>query len=118
MRRRYSPAGILSKFPWSSLQGITSPDWGSVVVRKKIVECQLFFVEAREGLGIVKAHDILAESIVIQLEEGRQLKVKAADLIHIGPPLDDDSPRKGCGGGGGCSSGGCGVPEAQDHDDE
>jgi cell fate regulator YaaT (PSP1 superfamily) len=75
-------------------------------------------VEAREGLGIVKAHDILAESIVIQLEEGRQLKVKAADLIHIGPPLDDDSPRKGCGGGGGCSSGGCGVPEAQDHDDE
>ncbi|MBF8298112.1 MAG: Stage 0 sporulation protein yaaT (modular protein), partial [candidate division NC10 bacterium] len=36
-------------------------------------------VEAREGLGIVKAHDILAESIVIQLEEGRQLKVKAAD---------------------------------------
>jgi cell fate regulator YaaT (PSP1 superfamily) len=75
-------------------------------------------VEAREGLGIVKAHDILAESIVIQLEEGRQLKVKTADLIHIGPPLDDDSPRKGCGGGGGCSSGGCGVPEAQDHDDE
>jgi len=75
-------------------------------------------VEAREGLGIVKAHDILAESIVIHLEEGRQLKVKAADLIHIGPPLDDDSPRKGCGGGGGCSSGGCGVPEAQDHDDE
>ena len=75
-------------------------------------------VEAREGLGIVKAHDILAESIVIQLEEGRQVKVKAADLIHIGPPLDDDSPRKGCGGGGGCSSGGCGVPEAQDHDDE
>lgn len=75
-------------------------------------------VEAREGLGLVKAHDILAESIVIQLEEGRQVKVKAADLIHIGPPLDDDSPRKGCGGGGGCSSGGCGVPNAQDHDDE
>lgn len=75
-------------------------------------------VEAREGLGLVKAHDILAESVVIQLEEGRQVKVKAADLIHIGPPLDDDSPRKGCGGGGGCSSGGCGVPNAQDHDDE
>lgn len=75
-------------------------------------------VEAREGLGLVKAHDILAESVVIQLEEGRQVKVKAADLIHIGPPLDDDSPRKGCGGGGACSSGGCGTAEAQDHDDE
>lgn len=75
-------------------------------------------VEAREGLGLVKAHDILAESVVIQLEEGRQVKVKAADLIHIGPPLDDDSPRKGCGGGGACGSGGCGTAEAQDHDDE
>jgi cell fate regulator YaaT (PSP1 superfamily) len=75
-------------------------------------------VEAREGLGIVRAHDILAGSLVIQLEEGRHIKVMAADLIHIGPPLDDDSPRKGCGGGGGCSSGGCGVPEAQDHHDE
>jgi cell fate regulator YaaT (PSP1 superfamily) len=57
-------------------------------------------VEAREGLGIVKARDILAESVVVQLEDSRQIKVKAADLIHIGPPLDDESPRKGCGGGG------------------
>jgi cell fate regulator YaaT (PSP1 superfamily) len=74
-------------------------------------------VEAREGLGIVKARDILAESVVVQLEDSRQIKVKAADLIHIGPPLDDESPRKGCGGGGGCSSGGCGVPGATSHDD-
>jgi len=74
-------------------------------------------VEAREGLGIVKARDILAESVVVQLEDSRQIKVKAADLIHIGPPLDDESPRKGCGGGGGCSSGGCGVSGATSHDD-
>lgn len=74
-------------------------------------------VEAREGLGMVKARDILAESVVVQLEDSRQINVKAADLIHIGPPLDDDSPRKGCGGGGGCSSGGCGVSGATSHDD-
>lgn len=74
-------------------------------------------VEVHEGLGIVKAQDILAESLAIQLEDGRRIKVKAADLIHVGPPLDDDSPRKGCGGGGGCSSGGCGVPTPEPHDD-
>ncbi len=74
--------------------------------------------EAREGLGIVVAQDILAESVVVKLEDGRQIKVKGADLVHIGPPLDDDSPRKGCGGGGGCSSGGCGVSRAPSHDDE
>ncbi len=74
-------------------------------------------VEAQEGLGVVKERDILAESVVIQLEDSRQIKVKAADLIHIGPPLEDDSPRKGCGGGGGCSSGGCGVSGATSHDD-
>ena len=62
--------------------------------------------------------DILAGSLVLQLEDGRRITVKAADLVHIGPPLDDDSPRKGCGGGGGCSSGGCGVPTLQPHDDE
>ncbi len=49
----------------------------------------------------MKARDVLAESVVVQLEDSRQIKVKAADLIHIGPPLDDESPRKGCGGGGG-----------------
>ena len=74
-------------------------------------------VEAQEGLGVVRERDILAESVVIQLEDSRQIKVKAADLIHIGPPLEDDSPRKGCGGGGGCSSGGCGVSGATSHDD-
>ncbi len=74
--------------------------------------------EVREGLGIVRAQDILAETVVLQLEDGRRITVKAADLIHIGPPLDDDSPRKGCGGGGGCSSGGCGVSSPQPHDDE
>ncbi len=74
-------------------------------------------VEAREGLGIVKARDVLDESVMVQLEDSRQIKVKAADLIHFGPPLDDESPRKGCGGGGGCSSGGCGVSGATSHDD-
>ena len=74
--------------------------------------------EAREGLGIVRAQEILVESVVLQLEDGRRITVKAADLIHIGPPLDDDSPRKGCGGGGGCSSGGCGASSPQPHDDE
>ncbi len=74
-------------------------------------------VEAREGLGIVKARDILDESVMVQLEDSRQIKVKAADLIHLGPPLDDESPRKGCGGGGGCSSGGCGASGATSHDD-
>ena len=74
-------------------------------------------VEAQEGLGVVKARDVLAGSLVVQLEDSRQIKVKAADLIHIGPSLDDDSPRKGCGGGGGCSSGGCGVSGATSHDD-
>ena len=74
-------------------------------------------VEVHEGLGIVRAHDILAESLAIQLEDGRRIKAKAVDLIHVGPPLDDDSPRKGCGGGGGCSSGGCGVPTPEPHDD-
>ena len=74
-------------------------------------------VEAREGLGIVKARDVLDESVVVQLEDTRQIKVKAADLIHFGPPLDDESPRKGCGGGGGCSSGGCGVSGATSNDD-
>ncbi|MBI3780850.1 MAG: stage 0 sporulation protein [candidate division NC10 bacterium] len=74
-------------------------------------------VEAREGLGIVKARDVLDESVMVQLEDSRQIKVKAADLIHFGPPLDDESPRKGCGGGGGCSSGGCGTSGATSHDD-
>jgi cell fate regulator YaaT (PSP1 superfamily) len=74
-------------------------------------------VEAREGLGIVKVRDILAQSVTIQLEDGRQISVRAAELIHIGPPLNDDSPRKGCGGGGGCASGGCGVTGATSHDD-
>lgn len=74
-------------------------------------------VEAREGLGIVKARDVLDESVMVQLEDSRQIKVKAADLIHFGPPLDDESPRKGCGGGGGCSSGGCGASGATSHDD-
>jgi cell fate regulator YaaT (PSP1 superfamily) len=74
--------------------------------------------EAREGMGTVTAQDILAESVVVQLEDGRRIKVRADDLIHIGPPLDEDSPRKGCGGGGGCSSGGCGVSTPPTHDDE
>jgi cell fate regulator YaaT (PSP1 superfamily) len=74
--------------------------------------------EVREGMGTVMAQDILAESVVLQLEDGRRIKVRAADLIHIGPPLDDDSPRKGCSGGGGCSSGGCGVSTPPPHDDE
>jgi cell fate regulator YaaT (PSP1 superfamily) len=74
-------------------------------------------VEAQEGLGVVKARDVLAGSLVVQLEDSRQIKVKATDLIHIGPSLDDDSPRKGCGGGGGCSSGGCGVSSTASHDD-
>jgi cell fate regulator YaaT (PSP1 superfamily) len=74
--------------------------------------------EAREGLGIVRAHDTLTQSVVIQLEDGRRIKVKAADLVHIGPPLDEDEPRKGCGGGGGCSSGGCGASTGRSHDDE
>jgi len=75
--------------------------------------------EAREGMGIVRAQEILSESVVLQLEDGRRITVKAADLIHIGPPMDDDdAPRKGCRGGGGCSSGGCGVSTPQPHDDE
>jgi cell fate regulator YaaT (PSP1 superfamily) len=75
-------------------------------------------VEVREGMGTVVAQDILGESVVLQLEDGRRIKVKGADLIHIGPPMDDDSPRKGCGGGGGCSSGGCGTATPPTHDDE
>jgi cell fate regulator YaaT (PSP1 superfamily) len=85
-------------------------------------------VEAPAGLGIVRARNILAESVVVELEDSTQITVKAADLIHIGPPLDDTtSPRGGCGGGGGgggcssgggggggCSSGGCGVSSAPD----
>ncbi|MDE2060124.1 MAG: hypothetical protein KGJ27_10450, partial [candidate division NC10 bacterium] len=61
-------------------------------------------VEAPEGVGIVKARNILTESVVIELEDSVQITVKAADLIHIGPPLDENSPRNSCGGGG-CSSG-------------
>lgn len=64
-------------------------------------------VEAPEGVGIVKARNILAESVVVELEDSVQITVKAADLIHIGPPLDDQSPRSGCGSGG-CSSSGYG----------
>jgi cell fate regulator YaaT (PSP1 superfamily) len=70
-------------------------------------------VEAPEGVGIVKARNILTESVVVELEDGAQITVKAADLIHIGPPLDENSPRNSCGGGG-CSSGGCGVDAAPD----
>jgi cell fate regulator YaaT (PSP1 superfamily) len=70
-------------------------------------------VEAPEGVGIVKARNILTESVVVELEDGAQITVKAADLIHIGPPLDENSPRNSCGGGG-CSSGGCGVGSAPD----
>lgn len=72
-------------------------------------------VEAPEGVGIVKARNILTESVVVELEDGAQITVKAADLIHIGPPLDENSPRNSCGGGG-CSSGGCGVDGAPDRD--
>ncbi|MDE2322352.1 MAG: stage 0 sporulation protein [candidate division NC10 bacterium] len=71
-------------------------------------------VEAPEGVGIVKARNILTESVVIELEDSVQITVKAADLIHIGPPLDENSPRNSCGGGG-CSSGGCGGGSAPDH---
>ncbi|MCZ7624712.1 MAG: regulatory iron-sulfur-containing complex subunit RicT [Candidatus Methylomirabilis sp.] len=68
--------------------------------------------EAPEGIGIVKTRNLLAETVVIELEDGAQITVKAADLIHVGPPLDEDGPRGGCGGGG-CPSGGRGVgPEA------
>ncbi|HWQ68607.1 MAG TPA: regulatory iron-sulfur-containing complex subunit RicT [Patescibacteria group bacterium] len=70
-------------------------------------------VEAPEGVGIVKARNLLTESLVIELEDGVQITVKAADLIHIGPPLDENSPRSGCGGGG-CSSGGFGGVSAPD----
>ncbi|MDD5559353.1 regulatory iron-sulfur-containing complex subunit RicT [Candidatus Methylomirabilis sp.] len=72
-------------------------------------------VEAPEGVGIVKARNILTESVVVELEDGAQITVKAADLIHIGPPLDENSPRNSCGGGG-CSSGGCGVDVAPNRD--
>ena len=67
-------------------------------------------VEAPEGVGIVKARNILAESVVVELENSLQITVKAADLIHIGPPLDDTSPRSGCGGG-------CGAGPAPDRND-
>ncbi len=70
-------------------------------------------VEAPEGIGIVKARNLLTESLVVELEDGVQITVKAADLIHIGPPLDENSPRSGCGGGG-CSSGGFGGVSAPD----
>lgn len=74
-------------------------------------------VEAREGVGTVKARAVLAESVVVQLENSRQITVKAADLIHIGPPLDDDSPRNGCGGRGDCSGGGCEPGSTPDRSD-
>jgi hypothetical protein len=74
-------------------------------------------VEVRDGLGIVRAHETLSQSLVVQLEDGQRIKVRAAELIHIGPPLDDDAPRTGCGGGGGCRSGGCGSSGPQAHDD-
>jgi cell fate regulator YaaT (PSP1 superfamily) len=70
-------------------------------------------VEAPEGLGIVKVRNLLTESLVVELEDGVQITVKAADLIHIGPPLDENSPRSGCGGGG-CNSGGFGGVAAPD----
>ena len=70
-------------------------------------------VEAPEGVGIVKARNLLTESVVIELEDSVQITVKAADLIHIGPPLDEGAPRNSCGGGG-CSSGGCGITSAPD----
>lgn len=57
-------------------------------------------VEAPEGIGIVKTRNLLMETLVIELEDGAQITVKAADLIHVGPPLDDaDAPRSGCGSG-------------------
>jgi cell fate regulator YaaT (PSP1 superfamily) len=71
-------------------------------------------VEAPEGVGIVKARNLLTESLVVELEDSVQITVKAADLIHIGPPLDENSPRNSCGGGG-CSSGGCGSGSTPDH---
>lgn len=72
-------------------------------------------VEAPEGVGIVKARNILAESVVVELEDSVQITVKAADLIHIGPPLDDQSPRSGCGSGG-CPIGGKGEGFTPDRD--
>jgi cell fate regulator YaaT (PSP1 superfamily) len=73
-------------------------------------------VEAPEGVGFVKVRNILAESVVVELEDGRLVTTKVADLIHIGPPLDDKSPRGGCGGGGGgCGSGGPGMGPVPDH---
>lgn len=68
-------------------------------------------VEAPEGIGVVKARNVLTESVVIELENSAQITVKAADLIHIGPPLDEDGPRGSCGGGG-CPVGGIGVGPA------
>ncbi len=66
-----------------------------------------------EGVGIVKARNLLTESVVIELEDSVQITVKAADLIHIGPPLDENAPRSGCGGG--CSAGDFGVGPTPDH---
>lgn len=68
-------------------------------------------VEAPEGVGVVKARNVLTESVVIELENSAQITVKAADLIHIGPPLDEDGPRGSCGGGG-CPIGGIGAGSA------
>lgn len=70
-------------------------------------------VEVAEGVGTVKARNPLAESVVVELEGNRYVTVKAVDLIHIGPPLDEQSPRSG---GSGCSSGGCGVGPAPDRE--